>query len=139
MTLLVAACAPKVIPPLPEGEDYLAPTVEAEAVSEREARDLDKAWQRVLTGETEAAIREYREILKRRPGLVAAETGLGYARLRAGDAVAAAAAFGSVLERRPGDLPALVGAGSAASPRAMWTGRSSSTAGPSRSRRTIRR
>lgn len=114
LTLFFASCAPKVIPPLPEGEDYVAPTVESAEVSEREARDLEKAWQRVLTGETEAAIRGYEKILKRRPGLVTAQTGIAYARLRAGDAVSAAAAFGSVLDRRPEDLPALVGAGSAA-------------------------
>ncbi len=45
----------------------------------------------MLTGETDAAIREYQKLLRRRPGLAAAETGLGYARLRAGDAAAAGA------------------------------------------------
>jgi len=114
LSLLVAACAPKVIPPLPEGEDYVAPVVEPGEVSERDARDLEKAWTRVLTGETAAAVREYQKILRRSPGLVAAETGLGYARLRAGDAASAAVAFAGVLEGHPDNLPALVGAGSAA-------------------------
>jgi tetratricopeptide (TPR) repeat protein len=111
--LLVASCAPKVIPPLPEGEDYIAPVAGPE-ISEKEARDLDKAWQRVLTGDTERAIRDYEGILKRRPGLAAAQTGLAYARLRGGDAAAAQAGFEAVLERKPDDVSALVGAGSAA-------------------------
>ena len=113
--LLLGACAPKVVPPLPEGEDYVYPTPTPETgLSVKERNALEKAWQKVLTGDVEGAVRDYRKVLDRRPGLASAETGLAYAHLRGGQAQAAAAQFVAALEHAPGYVPALVGAGSTA-------------------------
>ncbi len=113
--LLLGACAPKVVPPLPEGEDYVYPTPRPEVgVSAKERNALEKAWRKVLAGDVKGAVRDYRKILDRRPGLAAAETGLGYAHLRGGQAPAAAAQFVAALEDAPGYVPALVGAGTTA-------------------------
>jgi len=113
--LLLGACAPKVVPPLPEGEDYVYPTPTPEAgLSVKERNALEKVWQKVLTGDVEGAVRDYRKVLDRRPGLASAETGLAYAHLRGGQAQAAAAQFVTALEHAPGYVPALVGAGSTA-------------------------
>ena len=72
------------------------------------------AWSEVIAGDTASAARRYEKLLKRRPGLVAARTGLAFARLRAGRLEEASAGFDAVLADRPDDLPALVGAASAA-------------------------
>jgi tetratricopeptide (TPR) repeat protein len=111
--VLLPSCAPKPRAPIPEGEDYVYPLPASGAVSARERRELEKAWQRVLAGD-DRAIRDYQKILSRRPGLLAAQTGLAYAWLREGQMTAAGAAFDAVLARRPDDVPALVGAGSTA-------------------------
>ena len=67
--LLLPSCAPKVVPPLPEGEDYVYPTPTVETgVSARERNALEKAWRKVLAGDVEGAVRDYRKILSRRPG-----------------------------------------------------------------------
>jgi tetratricopeptide (TPR) repeat protein len=113
--LLLGACAPKVVPPLPEGEDYVYPTPTPETgVSAKERDALEKAWRKVLAGDVTGAVRDYGKVLDRRPGLAAAETGLAYAHLRGGQAQAAAAQFVAALEHAPGYVPALVGAGSTA-------------------------
>lgn len=112
--LLVGACAKRVAPPLPEGEDYASPVVPPGEVSAGEAKELRSAWQEVLAGDTQSAARRYEALLKRRPGLAPAQVGLGYSRLRAGRAAEASAVFAAVLAARPDDVPALVGAGSAA-------------------------
>jgi tetratricopeptide (TPR) repeat protein len=107
------ACAPRVAPPIPEGEDFVRPEAE-EGLSPKDARALEEAWTRVLSGDTERAARDYQRLLRRHPALLPAQAGLGYARLRAGDAAAASAAFATALESHPDSVSALVGAGSAA-------------------------
>ncbi len=113
LAALVASCAPKPGPPIPEGEDFVYPIPAADEVSARQRRDLEKAWRRVLAGD-ERAVGDYQGILSRQPDLVAAETGLAYARLRGDQVGEATVAFDAVLERQPEYLPALVGAGSTA-------------------------
>jgi tetratricopeptide (TPR) repeat protein len=113
-TLLAGACAKRVAPPLPEGEDYAPPVAAPGEVSAAEANELRSAWRDVLAGDAAAAARRYEKLLRRRPGLAPAQVGLGYARLRAGRPTEAAAVFEAVLAARPDDVPALVGAGSAA-------------------------
>jgi tetratricopeptide (TPR) repeat protein len=112
--ILAAACAKRVVPVLPEGEDYVPPVAAPGEVSAAEAKALSEAWTEVRTGDTQAAVRRYEKLLRRRPGMVPAEAGLAYAHLRAGRLEAAAGAFAAVLERQPEYLPALVGAGSVA-------------------------
>ncbi len=114
VALLAGACAKRVVPPVPEGEDYVQPTAGSGEVSASEAKELRAAWTGVLAGDTAAAARRYEKLLKRRPALTPAQTGLAYARLRSGQAEAAGAIFAAVLEREPEYVSALVGAGSAA-------------------------
>ncbi len=113
LAVILPSCAPKPAPPLPEGEDFVYPSPAAGEVSGRERHDLEKAWRRVLAGDGRA-VRDYQKILSRRPDLVAAETGLAYARLRGDQVEAAAASFDAILQTQPTYLPALVGAGSTA-------------------------
>ena len=114
VALLAGACAKRVVPVLPEGEDYVQPSAAPGEVSASEAKQLQEAWTDVLAGDTASAARRYEKLLGRRPTLTPAETGLAFARLRSGQAAAAAAGFAAVLERQPEYLPALVGAGSVA-------------------------
>jgi tetratricopeptide (TPR) repeat protein len=107
-------CAKRVVPPVPQGEDYLFAAAAPGEVSADEAAALRAAWSEVIAGDTASAALRYEKLLKRRPGLAAARTGLAFARLRAGRLEEASSAFGAVLTDRPDDLPALVGAASAA-------------------------
>ena len=111
--LLAGACAKRVVPVVPEGEDYVFPATTPGEVSAEQAGALHAAWSEVLAGDVPAATRSYEKVLKGRPRLVPAETGLAYARLRSGRLDEALAAFVAVLEDRPEYVPALVGAGSA--------------------------
>lgn len=113
--MAVGACAPKTLPPPPESQDYVYPAPRPEAgVSSSERESLEKAWRKVQAGDVAGAVRDYRKLLQRHPGLVPAETGLAYAHLRSGQEQAAAAQFLAVLEDAPDYVPALVGAGTTA-------------------------
>lgn len=111
---LLAACAPPRAPSVPEGEDYVHPMTRAGALQAEDAKDLEAAWQDVLVGDTARAEKRFLRLLGRRPSLVAAETGLGFARLRAGRLREAGDTFARVLAKQPDAVPALVGAASVA-------------------------
>ena len=118
--LLAAAalsCARPTPPRAPEGEDYVFPGARSGELGPEESRRIEKAWRSLTGGDAAAATESFRRLLAQRPGLVPAETGLGYARLRAGRFAEAGTLFDSVLARAPDYLPALLGAGSAASRR----------------------
>ncbi len=102
------------VPPVPEGEDYLFAAAAPGEASSGEVAELRAAWSEVMSGDTASAARRYEKLLKRRPGLTAARTGLAFARLRAGRLEEASSGFDAVLADHPDDLPALVGAASAA-------------------------
>jgi len=108
------ACAKRVAPALPEGEDYVFSTPPRGELPPKDKAALQLAWREVLSGDTAAAVKRYEKLLKRHPGSLAARTGLGYARLRAGQTELGSQAFLAVLEKRPEDVPALVGLGSLA-------------------------
>lgn len=114
VALLASACAKRVAPPVPEGEDYVYPAFAPGEVTATESKALQEAWKDVLGGDSGSAVRRYEKLLKAHPALAPAEVGRAYASLRAGRVDEAAAGFAAVLERRPGDVAALVGAGSAA-------------------------
>ncbi len=114
LLVLVAGCTPPRAPSIPEGEDYVYPVTRVGELQAEDARSLEKAWQKVLTGNAAAAERAFLQLLGRRPGLVPAETGLAFARLRAGRYRDAGESFVRVLQRQPEFVPALVGASSAA-------------------------
>jgi tetratricopeptide (TPR) repeat protein len=106
--------APPPRPPSAEMDDYIFPGWRPDEVSKKESQELQSAWGLLQAGEAAQAEKRYRKILSRAPGLVAAETGLAYARLRLGQADEAARLFESTLGRRPDYVPALAGLASAA-------------------------
>ncbi len=111
------ACARPAPSRLPEGEDYSFPSWPAAEVRPEQKRRIEKAWRAVLAGEAVGAERAFRKLLREKPGLVPAETGLGFALLRGRRLPEATAAFEAVLAREPEYLPALVGAASVAARR----------------------
>ncbi len=114
LALLATACAAPRAPRPPVGEDYLYPAPRAGELRQDEAGRFEKAWRQVLAGDSETASREYTAMLRKRPGLVPAQTGYAYARLRAGRFREAKDGFEAALATRPDYVPALVGGASAA-------------------------
>jgi tetratricopeptide (TPR) repeat protein len=111
--LAVSCAPPPPAPRLPETEDYVFPSAGRGELKPAEVRKIEEAWKLVLAGDP-AGGRGFEKILRDRPKLVPATTGLAYARLRAGRAAEASRLFGMVLDERAEYLPALVGAGGAA-------------------------
>jgi tetratricopeptide (TPR) repeat protein len=115
--LLLAAlfgCARPRAAPIPEGIDLVYPALAPGTLVGGQGRQFQKAWEAVLAGDTGKAIRGFEELRRKRPGVVAIEAGLGYARLRRGDLEGAARGFEAAVLREPRYLPALVGAGATA-------------------------
>ena len=111
----LAACAhpaPRVGPS--EADDFVFPGWSPTELSPSEGRDVERAWRSVMAGQGADAEKRFRELLRRHPGSVPAETGLGYALLREARAPEAARSFAAVIARQPDYVPALVGAASAA-------------------------
>jgi len=113
LSLLAGACAKRIVPVVPEGEEYVFPTAAPGELSAAETKALGEAWREVRAGDTPAAARRCERLLARRADIVPVQTVLAYARLREGRVDAASTLFASVLERRPDDVAALVGAASA--------------------------
>lgn len=110
----VSCARPAPRPPLPpETEEYVFPAPAPGELAPRDAARLEKAWA-VLRTDPQGAQRELLDLLRRQPGLIAAETALAYAQLRQGRLDEAERVFGAVLERRSDYVAALVGAAIAA-------------------------
>jgi tetratricopeptide (TPR) repeat protein len=112
----LSACAtapPPVVGPS-EADDYVFPGWAPSELSQDEGQGVERAWRSVRAGQGADAEKRFRDLLRKHPGSVPAETGLGYALLRQGRAPDAARSFAAVLERRPDYVSALVGAASAA-------------------------
>jgi Flp pilus assembly protein TadD len=112
--LAFGACAKRIAPPLPEGEEYVFPAPQPGELPGAERATLQLAWREVRAGDVAAAVKRYEKLLRGHPKSAAARTGLGYARLRAGQTQGASEAFTATLDERPQDVPALVGMGSLA-------------------------
>lgn len=100
--------------PIPEGIDLVYPSLPPGTLRGADSDRFSRAWQAVLAGDSVRALREFERLRAARPGLVAVETGLAFARLRAGDLAGAGRDFAAALRREPAYLPALLGAGGAA-------------------------
>lgn len=111
---LTLACASGVRQHAPLVEDYVYPTPAPRELTADEAQRLREAWDAVLAGDAASGERGFAKLLERRPELVPARTGLGFARLRARRLELAARDFARALEGRADYVPALVGAGGAA-------------------------
>lgn len=116
LAALAAACArPAPRAPLPpDTEEYAFPTSAPGELTPKETERLEKAWLALRAGDVARAERDLQALLRNRPGLVAAETALGYARLRAGRLDEAQRLFEAILARREDYVPALIGAASTA-------------------------
>lgn len=113
--LAVAGCAkPVVRAPLPPTEGYVFPGVRPDEVRPDDLRRIEESWRALKAGELKTAEKGYRAVLAARPGLPAAETGLGYVALQAGRIPEAERRFAAALASRADYAPALVGAGHAA-------------------------
>jgi Flp pilus assembly protein TadD len=110
--LALAACAKRIVPEVPEGEEYVYPAPRPRELPQAELAQLQLAWREVLAGDppppsatTSCCVATPRAPRPHRP------------RLRAparGQLAAASDAFAATLEKRPEDVPALVGMGSLA-------------------------
>jgi tetratricopeptide (TPR) repeat protein len=109
------ACAkPVVRAPLPPSEGYVFPGARPDEVRPDDLRRIEESWRALKAGDLKAAEKGYREVLAARPGLPAAETGLGYVALQAGRVPEAERRFAAALASRADYAPALVGSGFAA-------------------------
>jgi tetratricopeptide (TPR) repeat protein len=117
LALLVAAagCAkPVVRAPLPPTETYVFPGALPDEVRPDDLRRIEESWRALKAGDLKKAEKGYRSVLAARPGLPAAETGLGYVALQAGRIPEAERRFAAALATRADYAPALVGSGHAA-------------------------
>ncbi|HEY7412192.1 MAG TPA: tetratricopeptide repeat protein [Vicinamibacteria bacterium] len=115
LALLAAAACAKPAPraPAASGDEWPYPYPRAGEVTLKEKETLDEAWHLVLAGDLARAERDYLKVLRRRPGLVPAQTGLGVARLRGGRVEEARSALVAVVETARDYAPALYGAAEA--------------------------
>lgn len=112
---LAASCAkPVVRAPLAPTEGYVFPGARGAEVSPDVARRLEEGWRALKVGDLRSAEKSYRQVLVLRPGLPAAEAGLGYVALQHGQAAEAERRFQAALGAQPDYPPALVGGGFAA-------------------------
>ncbi len=114
---LVASCAPPPKAPTLDAEEYVFPASSPGQLSPAETRRIEKAWRQILAGDAAGAQGDLSKLLARSPGLIPAETALGYAWLRAGRLEEAARRFENVTTRQPDYAPALAGAAATASRR----------------------
>jgi tetratricopeptide (TPR) repeat protein len=103
------ACAKPHPTRLPAADDYVYPVTDRRGLSAGDVHDIDVAWQAVLAGDDRSAEQSFSKLLRRRPALVPAQSGLGFARLRGGRLEAAGSAFDTALAAAPDHLPSLLG------------------------------
>ena len=114
VTLLVAGCATRTIPPAPvaiaHGE-FIYPTVPPALKGQTGADLVDIGWRYLQGDNAVSAARNFEQALKRNPAMYPARAGLGYAALSRRDFTHALSSFDSVLKSAPTYEPALVGRG----------------------------
>jgi tetratricopeptide (TPR) repeat protein len=113
-SVALAGCASRVVPapPVPVSPkypEYVFPAAPGAgpAVDARQ----DRAWRFLQNGDLRNAEREFTDLLKGRPGLAPAETGLGYVSLARGQAPQALERFDRALKLQADYAPALAGRG----------------------------
>jgi tetratricopeptide (TPR) repeat protein len=117
VALMVAAagCAkPAVRAPLPPTEGFVFPGARPDEVKPDDLRRIEESWRAMREGDLKRAEKGYRAVLAARPGLPAAETGMGYVALQSGNVPEAERRFAAALASRSDYAPALVGRGHAA-------------------------
>jgi tetratricopeptide (TPR) repeat protein len=115
LLLAAAGCAkPVVRAPLPPTEGYVFPGARPDEVRPEDLRGIEESWRALKEGDLKRAEKGYQAVLAARPGLPAAETGLGYVALQSGRIQEAERRFSAALAARADYSPALVGRGYAA-------------------------
>jgi tetratricopeptide (TPR) repeat protein len=113
---LTAACATRVVPPVPTTPQYpefLYPAVPPDLKYTPGADRIEYAWRYLQANDLRNAEREFAAAAGRSPGLYPAETGAGYVQLAQRDYDDAIARFDASLAIAPTYVPALVGRGQA--------------------------
>ena len=115
LAMAAAACAKAVVrAPQPSTEGYVFPGALPDEVRPDELRRIEESWRALRAGDLKQAEKGYRAVLAAKPGLPAAETGLGYVALQAGRVPEAERRFAAALASRADYAPALVAKGHAA-------------------------
>ena len=115
LLLAAAGCAkPVVRAPLPPTEGFVFPGARPDEVRPDDLRRIEESWRALREGDLKTAEKGYRAVLAARPGLPAAETGLGYVALQSGNVPESERRFAAALATRSDYAPALVGKGHAA-------------------------
>ncbi|MES1256134.1 MAG: tetratricopeptide repeat protein [Acidobacteriota bacterium] len=115
--VLVAACGPKSVRPVPTVSaprfpDFVAP-VAPTGTSAEAAAEQQRGWTLLQAGDVRRAERTFAAVLAAHADFSPAETALGYVELARKDAKAALVHFDRTLEREPANPSALVGRGQA--------------------------
>lgn len=113
---LVAGCATRVAPPLPEAlayPEFVFPALPQLLRTAEAAGYVDRGWRYLQNDDRDNAEREFAEASQRSPGLYPAGTGGAYVLLARRDYDRALGGFDAVLGAAPMYAPALVGRGQA--------------------------
>lgn len=117
LSLLVAACAPKVGPPPAAGAarfpEFVPPVAPGDLAPPDVVDRHDAAWQSLQAGDPRAAERQFAAVLKRMPAFYPSAAGLGYVALARKDYKEAISHFDHALTAEGAYVPALVGRGEA--------------------------
>lgn len=114
MALVVAGCAVRTAPPLPQTlkyPDFVYPSAVPAAAAQASA--VDRGWRFLQNDDLRSAEREFADALKRTSDFVPARTGEGYVALARQDSMRALDQFDLALRSTPAYAPALVGKGQA--------------------------
>jgi len=116
LTMMLAACATRTVPPLPTAPAYpefVVPVVPESLQGEPGAERVERGWRYLQNGDLGSAEDEFAQAVARSPGLYPAVTGMGYAALARRDYGQSAERFDEALRNEPRYVPALVGRGQA--------------------------
>ena len=111
---LVAGCATRVVPPLPEAlayPEFVFPALPQVLQTAEVAEAVDRGWRYLQNDDLANAEREFADASQRSPGLYPGEAGGAYVSLARRDYDGALGAFDAVLVAAPQYAPALVGRG----------------------------
>ena len=118
LTVVAAACAPKVAPTIPPSTtphfpDYVFPSIPRQLGTPGVDALHELGWQWLQSGDAKTAERNFTAALRQLPGFYPSEAGLGYSALARKDAKEAATHFDRALSANSSYAPALAGRGEA--------------------------
>lgn len=114
LTVLIAACATRTVPPLPVAlkyPEFISPVVPPSLQRTAGADRVARGWRFLQNDDLRNADREFTSALKRTPALYPAQAGIAYVALARRDFERALPGFDAALRAAPMYVPALVGRG----------------------------